>query len=176
MNPIISKRKKKHIANRLTKNLLLLTLFLVFILSCEEKKESDFSGDKAAILRLHNEQRKYHFNKDSIAFANQLSDHFISVNRGKITRPKKEETIARYNQYFSSVEFVQWDDVTEPIIHFSDDHSMAYTIVDKIVEITYVDEDGKNVEGETHFAWTAIYKKYGDEWKIDCVTSTEQAD
>ena len=109
----------------------------------------------------------------SIAFANQLSDHFISVNRGEISHPKKEETISRYNRYFSSVEFVKWDDESEPLIRFSDDGSMAYTIVDKIVTLTYENENGVKVEGNTHFAWTAIYKKYGDEWKIDCVTSTK---
>lgn len=52
---------------------------------------------------------------------------------------------------------------------------MAYTIVDKIVTITSKDTNGNQVESETHFTWTAIYKKYGDEWKIDCVTSTNKA-
>lgn len=125
---------------------------------------------------LHNAQRDYHFNKDSIAFANQLSDNFISVNRGIISTPEKEATISRYNSYFSSVEFLKWDDVSEPIIKFSDDGSMAYTIVDKIVEVTYTDENGNTEKSETHFAWTAIYKKYGNEWKIDCVTSTNKPD
>ena len=121
---------------------------------------------------LHNAQRDYHFNKDSIAFANQLSDNFISVNKGVTSTPKREETISRYSRYFSSVEFIKWDDVSEPIIKFSDDGSMAYTIVDKIVVVTYKDENGNVEEGKTHFVWTAIYKKYGNEWKIDCVTST----
>ena len=149
-------------------------IFLLFF-SCNKRKEVDISENRMQILQLHNKQRDYHFNKDSIAFANHLSDNFISVNKGIISSPEKEETISRYNKYFSSVEFVKWDDETEPIIKFSDDGSMAYTIVDKIVVVTYENEDGKKVEGKTHFAWTAIYKKYGDEWKIDCVTSTDKA-
>ncbi len=28
-------------------------------------------------------------------------------------------------------------------------------------------------QGATHFAWTTIYRKYEDGWKIDCVTSTQ---
>ena len=51
---------------------------------------------------------------------------------------------------------------------------MAYTIVDKIVAITSENEDGELTQSETHFAWTAIYRKYGDQWKIDCVTSTNK--
>lgn len=135
---------------------------------------TDTSEERNRILKLHHAQRDYHFNKDSMAFAQQLSDNFIAVNKGAISRPKREETISRYNSYFSSVEFITWDDVSEPIIRFSDDGSMAYTIVDKLVTLTYKDSTENTVREETRFAWTTIYKKYGEEWKIDCVTSTEK--
>ena len=156
------------------KKIFLLSLIPFLYLSCDKSQKSTFSDDKDKIMKMHFEQRNYHFNKDSIAFANQFSDNFISVNKGKISMPNKVETISRYNGYFSSVEFLKWDDVSEPIVKFSDDGSMAYTIVDKIVLITYKDENGNSVEDKTHFAWTTIYKKYGNEWKIDCVTSTNK--
>ncbi len=155
-------------------NIYLLTLGLLAFLSCNTSGELSIEEEKIKILELHNAQRGYHFDKDSIAFANQLSDNFISVNKGEISLPKKAEVISRYHGYFSSVEFVKWDDVSDPIIIFSDDGSMAYTIVDKIVEVTYNDGNGNVEEGKTHFAWTAIYKKYGDDWKIDCVISTDK--
>ena len=153
--------------------IIITILTLGFFFSCNKTKEVSFSLEKEKILKIHNLQRDYHFNKDSVAFVNQLSDHFISVNKGKITFPKREETLRRYHQYFSSVEFVKWDDVTPPIVKFSDDGSMAYCIVDKMVVLTYLDANKKKIEQKTHFAWTSIYKKYGDEWKIDCVISTE---
>ena len=156
------------------KKILQLILILFISTSCSKSELIDKLEEKDKILKLHNAQRDYHFNKDSISFANQLSENFVSVNKGIISTPKIEETISRYNGYFSSVEFIKWDDVAEPIIKFSDDGSMAYTIVDKIVTLTYKDQNGNTVEGETHFAWTAIYKKYGDKWKIDCVTSTQK--
>ncbi|MHC4379142.1 MAG: hypothetical protein ACYS26_21285, partial [Planctomycetota bacterium] len=106
------------------------------------------------ILALHNAQRGYHFQKDSIAFANQFSDQFISVNRGLISTPSKEETISRYNSYFSSVDFVKWDDLNEPFIKFSDDGTMAYTVVDKIVQVNYNADDGSVLTDSTYFAWT----------------------
>ena len=155
------------------KKIVLTTLVLLIVTSCAKSKIVDLSEEKSQILKLHNAQRDYHFNKDSIAFANQLSDNFISVNKGVISNPTKAETISRYNGYFSAVEFIKWDDVSEPIIKFSDDGSMAYTVVDKMVALTYKDQEGNTVEGNTHFAWTTIYKKYGEHWKIDCVTSTE---
>ncbi|MCB0456664.1 MAG: nuclear transport factor 2 family protein [Flavobacteriaceae bacterium] len=152
-------------------HILLLTIVLT---SCIEQNQFDIEKETKEILKLHHLQRDYHFNKDSISFANQLSDNFVSVNRGIISQPKKSETISRYHSYFSSVEFIKWDDVTEPIINFSEDGTLAYTIVDKIVSVKYKNEANETVEGDTHFAWTAIYKKYGDEWKIDCVTSTNK--
>jgi len=155
---------------------LIFTLVIIFLFSCNRPEKLSIADEKATILKLHNNQRSYHFKKDSIAFANQLSENFISVNKGKISTPKNKETVSKYNGYFSAVEFLKWDDVSEPIVRFSDDGSMAYTVVDKIVVVTYKNEYGKTVDQKTHFAWTAIYKKYGNEWKIDCVTSTEKPD
>ena len=144
-------------------------------LACQSEKPAvDLSLETQQILKLHNLQRQYHFEKDSVSFADQLSKNFISVNRGYITNPSRDETISRYHNYLSSVEFETWDDVSEPIIRFSEDGKMAYTIVDKIVRLRYELEDGEEVQDETHYAWTTIYRKYGDEWKIDCVSSTER--
>lgn len=158
-----------------TKKMFWVFSVLCILSACKETKEFSISEEKDRILELHHLARDYHFGKDSVAFAHQLSSDFISVNKGEITTPNMEEIISRYHRYFSSVEFVKWDDVAEPIIKFSDDGSMAYVIVDKIVVVTYKDENGNSKEGQTHFAWTAIYKKYGSEWKIDCVTSTERS-
>jgi hypothetical protein len=151
---------------------ILITVILV--VSCKEQNQVNIEVERAKILQLHKFQRDNHFNKDSISFANNLSENYISVNKGKITHPEKEEMISRYHNYFSSVEFVKWDDVTDPIIRFSEDGKLAYSIVDKIVRVTYEDENENLIDDETHYAWTAIYKKYGDQWKIDCVTSTER--
>lgn len=158
-----------HFIKRISLFLIVLTLF-----SCNQEQKVSIEEETAKIMDLHNAQRTYHFEKDSINFANQMAKNFISVNKGIISSPTKASNIARYNRYFSSVEFIKWDDVSPPIIKFSDDLSMAYTIVDKIITISYEDEnEGTKIE-ETHFAWTTIYKKYGGAWKIDCVTSTNK--
>ena len=149
-------------------------LLILFLFACKETKDIDFELAKNQILELHHAQRDYHFKKDSVAFANQLSENFISVNKGEISFPEQSETIVRYHSYFSSVEFLKWDDASNPIIKFSDDATMAYTIVDKIVAVNHKNETGETIEGQTHFVWTAIYRMYGNEWKVDCVTSTNK--
>lgn len=170
----LNRMNYKPIIAKITSMKKMIPFILILFISASCTKEFDESEAKKKILELHNAQRDYHFNKDSISFANQFSDNFIAVNKGMISTPTKEETISRYNNYFSSVVFIKWDDEAEPIIKFSDDGSMAYTIVDKIVTLTYKDQMGDTVQENTHFAWTAIYKKYGEQWKIDCVTSTEK--
>ena len=147
----------------------------IFILSigCQEKlSKFDKTAATEEILRLHNAQRDYHFGKDSIAFANQMAENFISVNRGVISKPTIQDNISRYHGYFSAVEFIQWDDMRDPIIRFSDDGSMAYTIVEKKVKLNYTDPDGNTSVDSTHFAWTTIYSMKEGEWKIENVTST----
>ncbi len=150
--------------------IILLHLFL--LVSCTKNNNVDLEIEKQKILKLHHEQRDFHFNKNAEDFIAQHADNFISVNKGEITQPNKTELLSKFQNYFSSVEFIAWDDVSEPIIKISDDGTMAYTVIDKIVKYTYQDENDSTREEKTHFAWVAIYKKYEDEWKVDCVTST----
>lgn len=151
-----------------------VTSFLFFMGSCKRDEKVSKEDARNEILQLHYAQRDYHFNKDSIAFLNQLSNNFISVDEGEISKPENKDILTRYHKYFSSVEFVKWDDVTEPIISLSEDGTMAYSVVDKIVEISFFDEDSVKQSGSTHFAWVAIYRKYGEQRKIECVASTER--
>ena len=109
--------------NKIIIKILILGIFL----SCNKTKEVSFFLEKEKILKIHNLQRDYHFKKDSVAFVNQLSDNFISVNKGKITSPKREETVRRYHQYFSSVEFVKWDDAATSVSEIYQDGKKLYT-------------------------------------------------
>jgi hypothetical protein len=156
------------------KKLRIWTLAFIVSVSCSQINQTSLADEEKYILEIHHALRDHHFKKDSTKFVNQLADHFISVNKGNISTPSHEELITRYSSYFSSVEFEKWDDVSEPIIRFSDDATMAYSVVDKMVVVTYPDDDGNTIRGTTHFAWTAIYRKYEGEWKIDCVTSTNK--
>ena len=145
----------------------------LWMFACSPIRQSSSRESEKDILGLHNAQRVHHFNKDSLAFVQQIATDFISVNKGKISMPTQQELLSRYHGYFSAVEFIRWDDVNPPILRFSSDQSLAYAVVDKLVVLKYVNHDGQATEETTHFAWTAIYRKQGKSWKIECVTSTE---
>ncbi|MEM9337800.1 MAG: hypothetical protein AAGA66_03675 [Bacteroidota bacterium] len=146
---------------------------LIVITSCASRQDFDLESETALIMKLHEDQRTYHFEKDSISFPAQFGEGFISVNRGEITRPTFEENKTRYHRYFSSVDFKKWDDQTEPEIFFSRDGTMAYTIVDKQVVLIYQERD-TTFEQTTNFAWVTIYTKASGDWKIACVASTNK--
>lgn len=151
---------------------LYLPMLLLISVSCSdtEKLKEEYTRQ---IMEMHDAQRGYHFEKRSAAFAGQLTDDFISVNRGAVAQMSFEEHKARYDQYFASVEFEKWDDTKEPIIRFSGDYSLAYTIVEKDVVLNYPDENGTMLKDSVHYAWLAIYRKQDDgNWKIESVGST----
>lgn len=150
-------------------SLLLLCLFM----ACDSFDHAEATKN---ILELHDAQRDYHFNANAEAFARQLAPNFISVNRGEVTQPTFEENFNRFSAYFNAVKFLKWDDVEAPIVRFSPDGSLAYTVVQKDVEAEYPNEEGNPMIGQTDFAWVTIYRKINQEWKVECVASTNKPD
>ncbi|MGN8226051.1 hypothetical protein [Gracilimonas sp. BCB1] len=149
---------------------VLIALLMTTSCTDEDKLKEKYTRQ---VLEMHDAQREYHFEKMSAAFAGQLSEDFISVNRGELSQMSYEEHKARYDQYFSAVEFEYWDDTREPLIRFSDDYSLAYTIVEKDVILNYQDENGTMLRDSVHYAWLAVYRKQDNgEWKIESVAST----
>lgn len=86
----------------------------------------------------------------------------------------KNENEKRIEKYFSSVNFIKWDDVAEPLIRFSSDGLMAYAIVQKQVVLSYPDSMGKSFVDTTNYAWISIYRKEKGQWKIETNISTNK--
>ena len=159
----------KSFANRNTHLYAALFFFLFAACSSFDREE-----EVQKILEIHRAQRDHHFNAEAEAFVRQLTADFVSVNRGVVTEPTFRENVDRFDDYTNSVRFLKWDDLVKPIVRFSDDGSMAYTIVRKMVEIKLPGIAGDSVVEQTAFAWTSIYKKTDDGWKIESVTSTNK--
>lgn len=149
-------------------NIILASIFL--LLGCQQR--INLEHEKQAILTLHDTQRQAHFEKNvEMLIENDAAD-FIQVNRGKISSPSRQEKAARFQAYFDAVAFVQWDDVTPPIISFSDDATMATAIVNKMVVLKLKQENMRL--DTTYFAWLAVYKKTNGHWELYQMASTNQ--
>lgn len=145
-----------------------LVLIPIMVYSC--KQVTGFKEDKQAILELHEAQRKAHFKKDIAFFAHHSNtEDFIEVNRGLVRKPKPSEIAVRFENYFNSVDFIKWDDVTNPIISFSDDGTMATVVVDKLVVVR---ELATNKIDSVKYAWLSVYKKQNGQWLMHRMGST----
>ena len=149
-------------------------LLFVLIISCTVDQTNP--DDRALLEHLHQQQRNAHLSKNAKMMVDQFTEDFISVNRGKIDSVYiRSEDSLRIQTYFNNVSFKKWDDVTPPKVRFSDDGSLAYTIVDKLVVLETIDSTGRKMEESTRFAWVAIFRKQDSgAWKIECVVSTNQ--
>ena len=159
--------------NNIFKILSIIIVCSLFQYDVTQAQSFDPEFETGRIMEIHNRQRDLHFNKDLDALS-QITEGFISVNKGVIQTPSVEENRLKWKNYFDSVEFMKWDDIVPPIIRFSDDGTMAYTVVNKEIVVQYLDENKKRKEETTIFAWVAIYKKYSTGWQIDCIVSTNQ--
>jgi hypothetical protein len=148
--------------------------FCVLLFSCSNTPKIDWEAQRQEILKLDAEAREYHFKKDAKTLVEGFSKDFLSINKGKIDRPTYENSYQRFDAYFNSVKFIKWDNNKEPIVRFSDDGSIAYVAVDKLVILEAKDESNKTVMDTAHFAWLSVFKKEHDKWFLDCIASTNK--
>lgn len=152
----------------------LIFLLVISSLSCHQKVEINIENETKAILDLDAKAREYHFSKNTKAFVESFSKNFISLNKGKIEIPTYNNSYQKFDTYFKSVQFVKWDNKEAPIVRFSDDASIAYVAVNKVVIVEYENELGKKILDTTEFAWLSILKKENNQWKLDCIASTNK--
>jgi len=130
----------------------------------------------ATIRHLLDQERAAHFARDAGLLVSVFGDDFINVGAGRITRPTRAESIARFQAYFDRSEFLAWDDLEPPVIRISTDGSMGYAIVRKLVRLVAIDADGQREERETVFAWIEAWERKGERWLLQAVASTNEPD
>ena len=152
----------------MNKSIILLTTVLT--LACSN--EVNLEKARKEITDLLQQERKAHFDRNMELFISEFADSMISVNKGIVSIPTREQHRQRIGKYFGSVEFIKWDDLVEPIIRFSEDGSLAYAVIQKLVILSYPDTLGKKFIDTTNYAWVSIYRKQNGEWKVECNAST----
>ncbi|HNB58175.1 MAG TPA: hypothetical protein PKV06_14470 [bacterium] len=151
---------------------LLMIAFLVPCIGC--RVNPDLEAEKTELLRLHEAQRRAHFDRNVDPMTEGHVPQRIQISGGELSYTTPEQTRARFERYFGRVEFLRWDDTIEPIIVVSDDATLANTFVQKLVVVSYQDERGAKQLDTTRFAWTTTYRKINDQWQMIAVTSTRK--
>ena len=86
--------------------------------------------------------------------------------------PDRDAGMKRMQSYFDASTFLEWDDITPPLIKVSDDGTMAYVVNHKKVRLLAKDKSAKMQEEIEVFAWVSIYRKIDGRWRLSMVAST----
>lgn len=124
------------------------------------------------LSELLKQARLAHFTRNAKLLVSTFADDFTSIAGGKISRPSREASLNRFQNYLNRSTFIEWDDITPPVIKVSDDASMAYVLVHKKVRLTAKNENGAETEETEIFAWIEVYRKIKGGWKLTAVVST----
>jgi hypothetical protein len=154
------------------------TLILLFIAcagSAIAQPSAALEKEKAELLRLHQSNREAHFKTDVDALLENSPEEMISVSRGKINRPSKDDARKMFTGYFRDAKYYEWDDVEEPIIRISNDASMAWMITRTRVRRVQKKADGAEQEEKFVYAGIMTYEKRDGRWvRVANVSTFEQ--
>jgi len=127
----VHSRNQRGFAMKSEIHLRLAGVFTVLFILLLAAYSFEPDGDEITtqILAEHQELIDVHLNKDADFATRNLSDDFISVGNGEIRRPSKEELKASFSSYLESTKFTEYGDLQETIIGYSQDGSVAWSIV-----------------------------------------------
>ncbi len=133
--------------------------------------EIDRRAEEEALLRLNDEAKLAHFERNADRLTSQFADTIYSVSRGEVRVTALSQSKARYKSYFEKIRQLAWQDRSAPVITISNDATLATMIVKKFIVIG--DADSIDASPDTsYFAWTAVFKKFNGQWKMISNTST----
>jgi hypothetical protein len=137
----------------------------------------DEAADRAALLRLHAEQRTAHLEHRADLLVAGQADTLWNVSGGRVSANPREQARASFQAYFDASTFAAWDDVAPPRIRISADGRMAYVIVEKRVHVSITpSRGGAAVDQRVRYAWLSVYEKIDGRWRMTAIASTERPD
>lgn len=127
------------------------------------------------LLRQHYRARVAHVLDDVKLMVRGSADSVTEVNRGNVSIGTPARSARRFSAYFAAVDFLEWDDIKPPIIHFSRDGTWASVVVQKRVRL--LARDAQQVSHEyTSYAWTELWRQRDGQWERFHITSTDSGE
>jgi len=149
--------------NLVRKNMLLVLItFVITFFGCQSKP--DFEKLRAEIIALHKTTIEAHWKKDINFFTKDISENYFSVGNGEIQKKTKKEITEQFTNYLNNTTFSEYRDLQEPIIGFSKDGSLAWSIVKVKIVGNRKMNDGAERELDFICVWITLYEKPGDTW------------
>jgi len=141
------------------------TIIVGMVIVCGGCQPSpDFEALRKEILDLHQQTIDAHWKKDAAFFTKHMADDYFAVKNGEILNPTREETAAEYEHYLTNTTFKEYRDLRQPIVGFSKDGSVAWSIVQVKVAGRDRDESGAESDFDLTWAWITLYGRREGRW------------
>ncbi len=142
---------------------ILFTFLLLSIFGCQTSVDNEALREE--LLDIHNAFINAHLEKNVDFFVQDLAEDYVFVARGEISHPTPEEIRSNMNDYLNNTEFSEYRDLQEPIIGFSKDGSLGWSIVRVKVAGKRTMDDGSERDTDFICAWITLFERRGDKWK-----------
>lgn len=124
----------------------------------------ELEQEKAAILKSYETSLQAHIQQDARAFLAEYASQWYDVRNAGVRLRTQEEAAPRIGQYFKTTSFQEISQIAPPVIHVSQDASMAWMIGHISVRATRIQPDGTEQDFSFRCAWVSIFEKSGNEW------------
>ena len=143
----------------------ILLLAIVWVpVNADAQSKVDLAREVEQLLRIHESDRRAHFETSAKQIMEHAADEFISVSNGRVQRTTPAENLQFFEEYFKGAKYYEWDDLEPPIVRVSNDASMAWMIVRTRVHRVQTQSDGKAAERRFVYAGIMAYEKKGGRW------------
>ncbi|NOS55187.1 MAG: hypothetical protein HOP37_02910 [Cyclobacteriaceae bacterium] len=147
-------------------------VFQIFTAGCTK---SNNASELGMLKMQHAKEQQAHLANNVSLFKDIFDDTLCQTKNGEVSYLTREQVIGRFENYFTSVEFVKWEDVKEPVYTLSADATLAHILVQKHVELIDKNDSTRAIQ-KTDFAWAELWKKINGQWKLYSITSTDKID
>ena len=153
-------------------SLLLLVTAGLGLLFFRCRPSPDFEALRQEILDLHQKTIDAHWKKEAGFFTAHMGDGYFAVQNGEIRRPTRQDIAAEYERYLDTTTFKEYRDLQEPLVGFSKDGSVAWSVVRVKVAGSERAGTGPEKEFDLVWAWTTLYERKDGRWVWLGETST----
>jgi ketosteroid isomerase-like protein len=133
------------------------------LLACA--RTPDRAAMTAEILQLHRALIDAHVKHDPDALFETIAEDYVAVANGDIQFRQKDEFRAALGEYIRSTDFTEYRDLREPIVGFSDDGSLAWSIVQVKVAGRRSAADGSKRPLDFTCAWITLFRRTDGGWE-----------
>ena len=123
-----------------------------------------FSALRQEILDLHHKTIDAHLKKDPGFFTEHMAEGYFAVQNGEIRRPTREDAAGEYARYLATTTFTEYRDLQEPLVGFSKDGSIAWSVVRVKVAGSERAETGPERDFDLVWAWVTLYERKDGRW------------